>query len=194
MLAQERSYKARVSNPGCAPNTEQSGDPKERRGCSDGATVPFIKEQYRSFGALHSRMRDSGWDQFPPDVRFAGKPAEMRAQSWITVYPNLPLTETPSCEAGYISARPTSLNRHFRLATRGRSIQMGQSPTLSRSRMCQQRLPGLPFRDQCAAMAVGYGDEAPGHVICRSREDRAIAPLSRVATQRWVEFRVSQNY
>jgi hypothetical protein len=32
-------------------------------------------------------MRESGWDQLPPDVRFAGKPAEMRAPPWITDCP-----------------------------------------------------------------------------------------------------------
>jgi hypothetical protein len=37
-----------------------------------------------------------------------------------------------------------------------------QSRTLSRSRMRQQRLLSLPFRDPCAAMGVGRRDEAPG--------------------------------
>src|SRR5271167_2841054 len=49
-------------------------------------------------------MRDSGRDQLPPDVRFAGKPAEMRAPPWITVCPHQLLTETPSCEAGHVTA------------------------------------------------------------------------------------------
>jgi len=49
-------------------------------------------------------MRDSGWDQLPPDVRFAGKPAEMRAPPWITACPHQLLTEIPSCEAVYMAA------------------------------------------------------------------------------------------
>jgi len=49
-------------------------------------------------------MRDSGWDQFPPDVRFAGEPAEMRAPPWIAVSPIQHLTEKPSCEAGHKTA------------------------------------------------------------------------------------------
>jgi hypothetical protein len=50
------------------------------------------------------RMRDSGRDQLPPDVRFAGKPAEMRAPPWITVRQRSLLTETPSCEAEHMAA------------------------------------------------------------------------------------------
>src|SRR5271157_6260576 len=52
-------------------------------------------------------MRDSGWDQLPPDVRFAGKPAEMRAPPWITDCPHQLLTEIPSCEAEHMAA-PTN--------------------------------------------------------------------------------------
>ena len=48
-------------------------------------------------------MRDSGRDQIPPDVRFAGKPAEMRAPPWISS-PHQFLTEIPSCEAGHVAA------------------------------------------------------------------------------------------
>ena len=62
----------RLSNPGCAANAEQSGDPRERRRCSAWRYDAVHKEWCRSLGALHSRMRDSGWDQLPPDVRFAG--------------------------------------------------------------------------------------------------------------------------
>ena len=52
-------------------------------------------------------MRDSGWDQLPLDVRFAGKPAEMRAPPWITDCPHQLLTEMPSCEAEHMAA-PTN--------------------------------------------------------------------------------------
>src|SRR5438046_2102343 len=52
-----------------------------------------------------SRMRDSGWDQLPPDVRFAGDALQkMRAPPWIAIYLNQPLTEKPSCEAGHMTA------------------------------------------------------------------------------------------
>ena len=37
----------------------------------------------------------------------------------------------------------------------------GQQATLSCSRMYQQRLPGLPFRDQCAAMAAAFATLRP---------------------------------
>src|SRR5262245_63285967 len=50
-------------------------------------------------------MRDSGWDQLPPDVRFAGEaPAENESPPWIAIYLNHPLTEKPSCEAGHMTA------------------------------------------------------------------------------------------
>jgi hypothetical protein len=49
-------------------------------------------------------MRESGWDQLPPDVRFAGKLAEMRAPPWITDCPHQLLTEMPSCEAEHMAA------------------------------------------------------------------------------------------
>ena len=64
-------------------------------------------------------MRDSGWDQLPPDVRFAGKPAEMRAPPWITVCPHQLLTETPSCEAEHMAAPTKTLARHQTLARGG---------------------------------------------------------------------------
>src|SRR5215813_3644627 len=41
----------------------------------------------------------------PPDVRFAGEALQkMRAPPWIAIYPNQPLTEKPSCEAGHMTA------------------------------------------------------------------------------------------
>src|SRR5262245_24747932 len=50
-------------------------------------------------------MRDSGWDQLPPDVRFAGEaPAENESPPWIAIYLNHPLTEKPSCEAEHMAA------------------------------------------------------------------------------------------
>ena len=53
-------------------------------------------------------MRDSGWDQLPPDVRFAGEALQkMRAPPWIAIYLNQPLTEKPSCEAEHTAA-PTN--------------------------------------------------------------------------------------
>jgi len=65
-----------------------------------GATAPSIKSGAVLLELSRPRMRDSGRDQLPPDVRFAGKPAEMRAPPWITVRQHSLLTEAPSCEAG----------------------------------------------------------------------------------------------
>src|SRR5580700_6261977 len=58
-----------------------------------GATAPSTKTGAVLLELSRSRMRDSGWDQLPPDVRFAGKPAEMRAPPWITDCPHQLLTE-----------------------------------------------------------------------------------------------------
>src|ERR1700731_1345053 len=73
-------------------------------------TAPSTKSGAVLLEFSRSRMRDSGWDQLPPDVRFAGKPAEMRAPPWITDCPHQLLTEMPSCEAGYIDARPPTVS------------------------------------------------------------------------------------
>ena len=50
----------------------------------------------------------------------------MRAPPWITVCPPQPLTETPSCEAGY-RCRPQSNSSTKPLATHGRTIHVGQT-------------------------------------------------------------------
>ena len=68
------------------------------------ATAPSTKSGAVLLELSRSRMRDSGWDQLPPDVRFAGKPAEMRAPPWVTISPHLLLTEIPSCEAEHMAA------------------------------------------------------------------------------------------
>src|SRR6476620_3730599 len=64
-----------------------------------GATAPSIQSGAVLLELSRPRMRDSGRDQLPPDVRFAEKPAEMRAPPWITVRQHSLLTEAPSCEA-----------------------------------------------------------------------------------------------
>jgi hypothetical protein len=67
-------------------------------------TAPSTKSGAVLLELSRSRMRDSGGDQLPPDVRFAGKPAEMRAPPWITDCPHQLLTESPSCEAEHMAA------------------------------------------------------------------------------------------
>jgi hypothetical protein len=68
-------------------------------------------------------MRDSGWDQLPPDVRFAGEALQkMRAPPWIAIYLNQPLTEKPSCEAEYMTAPERFADSQIPLAPRAPSI------------------------------------------------------------------------
>src|SRR5947207_12871081 len=68
-----------------------------------GATAPSTQSGAVLLELSASRMRDSGWDQLPPDVRFAGEALQkMRAPPWIAIYLNQPLTEKPSCEVEYI--------------------------------------------------------------------------------------------
>ena len=68
-----------------------------------GATAPSTQSGAVLLELSPSRMRDSGWDQLPPDVRFAGEALQkMRAPPWIAIYLNQPLTEKPSCEAGHV--------------------------------------------------------------------------------------------
>src|SRR5262249_43725439 len=70
-----------------------------------GATAPSTQSGAVLLELSPSRMRDSGWDQLPPDVRFAGEPLQkMRAPPWIAIYLNQPLTEKPSCEAEHMAA------------------------------------------------------------------------------------------
>ena len=70
-----------------------------------GATAPSTQSGAVLLELSPSRMRDSGWDQLPPDVRFAGEALQkMRAPPWIAIYLNQPLTEKPSCEAGHMTA------------------------------------------------------------------------------------------
>ena len=52
-------------------------------------------------------MRDSGWDQLPPDVRFAGKACSDESPALDRGLPNQRLTEKPSCEAEHMAA-PTN--------------------------------------------------------------------------------------
>src|SRR5262245_57152527 len=59
-----------------------------------GATAPSTQSGAVLLELSPSRMRDSGWDQLPPDVRFAGEALQkMRAPPWIAIYLNQPLTE-----------------------------------------------------------------------------------------------------
>ena len=44
-------------------------------------------------------------------------------------------------------------------------------------RMRQQRLPGLRFRDQRTAMAVGRRDKASDHVVTEERDRRRLPAL-----------------
>src|SRR5215831_15540357 len=49
-----------------------------------GATAPSTQSGAVLLELSPSRMRDSGWDQLPPDVRFAGEALQkMRAPPWI---------------------------------------------------------------------------------------------------------------
>ena len=61
------------------------------------------KEWCRSLGVLPTRMRDSGWDQLPPDVRFAGDTCRTESSA----LDHRLLTEIPSCEAEHMAA-PTN--------------------------------------------------------------------------------------
>src|SRR5204863_5734748 len=68
-----------------------------------GATAPSTQSGAVLLELSPSRMRDSGWDQLPPDVRFAGQALQkMRAPPWIAIYLNQPLTEKPSCEVEHV--------------------------------------------------------------------------------------------
>src|SRR5438874_5782818 len=70
-----------------------------------GATAPSTQSGAVLLELSPSRMRNSGWDQLTPDVRFAGEALQkMRAPPWIAIYLNQPLTEKPSCEAGHMTA------------------------------------------------------------------------------------------
>src|SRR6516165_501392 len=86
-----------------------------------GATAPSTQSGAVLLELSPSRMRDSGWDQLPPDVRFAGEALQkMRAPPWIAIYLNQPLTETPSCEAEHMATQPANVkislaNRYSRL-------------------------------------------------------------------------------
>src|SRR5262245_66432631 len=56
-----------------------------------GATAPSTQSGAVLLELSPSRMRDSGWDQLPPDVRFAGEALQkMRAPPWIAIYLNQP--------------------------------------------------------------------------------------------------------
>ena len=78
--------------------------PRGRRRCPAWCFTAVYTEWRRPLGALPSRMRDSGRDQSPPDVRFAGRPAGTRALPWTTPTNEHRLTEKPSCEAGHMTA------------------------------------------------------------------------------------------
>ena len=77
--------------------------------------VPF------SWSSPRPECGDSGWDQLPPDVRFAGEALQkMRSPPWIAIDLNQPLTEKPSCEAGHMTASDfcaaREVTQHRRLA------------------------------------------------------------------------------
>ena len=79
-----------------------------------GATAPSTQSGAVLLELSPSRMRDSGWDQLPPDVRFAGEALQkMRAPPWIAIYLNQPLTEKPSCEAGHMTASDLCAARYI---------------------------------------------------------------------------------
>jgi hypothetical protein len=61
--------------------------------------------------------------------------------------------------------------------------------------MRQQRLADLPFRDQCAAMALGDGDEASGHVVAKKRDACGMAAVAhrQGAAGAGVIFRASEH-
>src|SRR5579863_2121655 len=95
------------ANPACAATQSSPAIRGNVTVVRHGATVPSTKSGAVLLELSRSRMRDSGWDQLPPDVRFAGKPAETRVPPWITICPHQLLTEIPSCEAEHMAA-PTN--------------------------------------------------------------------------------------
>jgi hypothetical protein len=113
-------------------------------------------------------MRDSGWDQLPPDVRFAGKPAEMRAPPWITACPHQLLTEIPSCEAGYRSARPTFSKSSFS-ACNARPVHTHGSFSTDRQCLRDVRLSPNSGRTIATQRTAASGQKRPVH---RSKQRR----------------------
>jgi hypothetical protein len=118
----------------------------------------------------HSRMRDSGWDQLPPDVRFAGKPAETRAPPWITVSPYQLLTETPSCEAGHMEETDQNVSPPPDPRPRGLSTYGHYQVSVLKIRRYRRqqylrlifRLAELPIRRNCRRCAQ---ERHPGQLI-----------------------------
>jgi len=60
-------------------------------------------------------------------------------------------------------------------------------------RMRQQRLPGLRFRDQRTAMAVGRRDKASGHVVTEERDRAACRRSVTVSVPPVSVFRVGER-
>src|SRR5262249_24109841 len=90
-----------------AAETARAQWSKGRRRCSAWCLAAVFTEWCRPSGALSSRMRDSGWDTIPPDVRFAGEPARREFRLGHHAQHPRQLTERPSCEAEHMAA-PTS--------------------------------------------------------------------------------------
>jgi hypothetical protein len=77
----------RPSNPACAANAEQSGDPRKRRRCSAWRCGAVYAEWCRSLGALPSQCGTVVGIDSRRMRGLQGKPAETRAPPWITVCP-----------------------------------------------------------------------------------------------------------
>ena len=88
---------------------------------SNRASKRLILACARSLGALPSPNADSGRDQLPPDVRFAGKPAETRGSGLDHGLPNQLLTETASGEAGHREATDQNVSSPQNPCPRGPS-------------------------------------------------------------------------
>jgi hypothetical protein len=106
----------RLSNPDCAVRRSEGTAPLF------GMAAPSTKSGAVLLEFSRSRMRDSGWDQLPPDVRFAGGTLRTENSTLDHRPPNQLLTEIPSCEAGYMTAPERFADRQIPLAPRAPSI------------------------------------------------------------------------
>src|SRR5262249_46686490 len=104
-------------------------------------------------------MRDSGWDQLPPDVRFAGEaPAENESPPWIAIYLNHPLTPTKPAGVKKVLANsePSTHGTSRSLRKLDLSRKAGQSRHLNQAALtcgsisarltsvtCQPKIAGL---------------------------------------------------
>src|SRR5262245_10132605 len=147
-----------------------------------GATAPSTQSGAVLLELSPSRMRDSGWDQLPPDVRFAGEALQkMRAPPWIAIYLNQPLTEKPSCEAGHMTAPDQCCKNVRKFLPRRRRPHM---PRRRARATVPPWLPGNSSRVSSLLACYALGPPASAaqyschHEACSARS--AWLPLGRV--------------